>query len=357
MNNRGFSIVIAIICLVFFSALGVTGLSLLKTETSMATDMMQSIRVFFIAEGGLNYYIEKLKEQNASWIDPPTKPAGKSLGGGTFTITTVNEEADEIDVICEAHLPELHGEVIVRAVRAHVPRSAFSGSGAAHAALLYGMHSFGNHTKFMNVNNGYVEGDVGASMSVQGEEEVRIDGEVIYPSNVEPPPDDFETMMQRYEDIADNVIDGNFTFEEGTYGTPGAEELWYVKGNVGIDGNVTIHGSIVSEGGINFENNSRDILVDAADGKPALIASTVVGAQKISNLTIKGLIWADNNVHFQNDTNTTIIGVVLSGNNIQFQGSEDLNIIYDPDVARFPPIGFGSDYDPIVWRETYKGGY
>ena len=90
MNKQGFAFIAAIIIMVLLAVLGTFSLSLSSSDINIAINTERSIEAFYVAEGGLQYYLEQLSNQDSSWRTPPAKPSDKSLGSGTFTITTAN---------------------------------------------------------------------------------------------------------------------------------------------------------------------------------------------------------------------------------------------------------------------------
>lgn len=360
-KNKGFSLIMTIIVIVLFAALGTVGLSLLVIETHISVDTVFSSRAFFIAESGLQYFYEYNDlANNSNWTTGVSNPpADIVLGNGTFTVTNANPLKDQIDVISKGEVTGWEGEVVIRYVRVTVERGALTN---ATECFKRTMHSFGTNTDFhfsTGTINGHADpdyGDVASKGAVKFEggmtfvNSTAIDGSVI-PS---PVPDPFSDLLDDYKAItpAGNIKAGGYTFTAGTYGSPGNEQLYYIEGNVNIDSNVTIYGSVIAENNITLANSN--IVVDAPSGYPAFVAdNNVEGDNLAGNSTISGLIYADNQVTFDYlGDNVTINGTILSGTNTSMTRGGNFTINYDIDIYTNIPRFFATG--TIIWKESCK---
>lgn len=306
--NKGFSILLTIIVIVLFSGLGLIGLSMLITETQMSIDTTTSAQAFYIAEGGMQYYLEQL-QNDSSWATPPDKPNGKSLGKGTFTITTDNEEDDSIDVISTANVTGMDGGTIVRIVTSHVT----SGSALCYDYVLY---ASGNITP-----TGYTpaSGTTLAGATVFPSVDTAVGG---YYYNLAP-------VGQR--------ISGNRTFTAGTY-----SGIWHIDGNVTIRSLVTINGTIISTRGISCSNRFN-ISINPTSNYPALVAEDAISFGNVLSLNMTGLVYGgsdgDGGVSITNSTGS-FFGIIMAQGNINLSGSGFFTVNYDVSIKTNPPPGF-----------------
>lgn len=220
----------------------------------------------------------------------------------------------------------------------------------APAAFSYPMHSFGNITDFKD-STGRVNGDVSARVDVKFEQNMTITGSVIEGNELGTiTPVDYAG----YKGIANSIQSGGFSFTAGqTY-----SGIYYIEGGVTIPNNVTINGSVIAEGNITL--GTSGITIDASAGYPALISGNNLTGNGLQSSTISGLIYANNNIDFNNlSNNVTFTGTIISGNNTSMTGGSSFTINHDSDLVNNPPPYFaGYDasatstvYEQIDWNE------
>lgn len=373
-RNKGFSLIVTIVVIVLLASLGIVGLSLLSTESQSSVDAMLSTKAFFIAEGGLQYYMEQLAntDPEASWVfdaNIPATPANEPLGIGTFTITVPAEDPsgeptdersnNEIDVWSEAHVTGADGETIVRVVYSRVSR--LSGPGNVPEAFYYASY-VENHIIFGNDTDGLsdITGDVAAKMNVSIGSGWTHNGNSYPNTELDFPWADFDKYEEWVEDTygAGHVTSGNKTFTVG--GSP-YSGVYFVGGNVTIDANATINGGIVTRGGVNM-NNADGATINASSGLPALISEQAINIQNSSDvaLTGTGLIYAEQGVSIRNAIDSSFSGTFVVDNNFQISGgsTSNISIIYNSDIVVNPPPFFKAGHpEPTLWKESYMGGY
>ena len=350
-NKHGFMIIAAVIIMIVLGALGLFGVSMLSTDTSIAVDTLKSTRAFYVAEAGLEHVIYKLKNDSGYRVSP-TVVAG-SLSGGTFSVAV--SSVGYVYTLTSTATVDSVTRVTKRIVTLVPDTGPGSYPGGVPEAFQYTMHAFGNHVKFQD-SLLTINGDVAATNQLQDVDDPTINGTKTEHSPVSAP---FSIDMAGYRSIANYIQAGGFSFTSGsTYGAPGSEQIWYIQGNVTIPNNVTIYGSVISEG--NIFMNSSGIVVDSASGYPALIAAgTNIHANGLTNSTISGLIASENNVDFDSLNNVTINGTILSDNNTFLRyGSANSTINYDSDIMLHPPPffpGYSPSYTvtPGAWDEIY----
>lgn len=326
-------------------------LEVATTETEIMRNHRMSTKALYIAEGGvqagIRYIIDNLLgdsdwSDNGAVIYTNVTPTGWD---GDYDVELKNGTQDTIDV-------ESTGEVsgFTRTIIQTVTREA-----GAPEAFYYAMHSFGSTTMLM-FSDGTINGDVASTGWVLGEAGMTINGTVTDGSSVPEP----SVSMAGYKSIADNIKSNGFTFTSGnTYGAPGSEEIWYIKGNAYIQENVTIYGSVIAQNNITFTGwgNIDDITIDAASGYPAIISGNNISGDWLRDSTISGLIYADNNISLNWSNNLVINGTILSGNTTTMRFCDDLTVNYDSDIIENPPPYFsggetGGGVRVSAWQET-----
>jgi len=330
-NRRSVALLFVFMVMAALAALTFGFLYMTSSRLRVMAHDIAGTQAFWLAEAGLARAIYRLGS-DSDFRDAPAT-IEDSLGPGRYSVSII-KDADTY-TLSSTGTVGLDRRVIRRSVIISDSQGGSYPQGAPEA-FSFCMHSFGNHTKFHNCVSGTVNGDIAASITVQDEEEITVNGEVTDASSVdEPTPDPLQVLFDGYSQIADHVQEGGFTFEEGqTY-----SGLYYINGGAQIEDNVTINGSVIASGNIDM-NKVSGVAVDAAQGYPALVAGGNILAQKIDDVTFNGLIYAGNNAHFQNSGNLIINGTILSGNNTEFQNCADFIISYDPDIIVNPPPFF-----------------
>lgn len=352
-NNKGMSLVAVVIVMLIAATLALFIASSISSGNISAVTDMQSEQAFYIAHAGMEWYLEQL-ENDSDWSTPPPVLTNQVFGAGTFTVTYVNQSTSAIDVTATGKIAGWDGNNVQRVITQHVTKSVGAGGypGGVPEAFTYGIHCFGSNVSFKD-STGTLNGNVASTNQVKNYGGMTINGTITQNSKVaEPTPID----MAGYKSIAQNVKSGGFTFTSGTYGSPGNEQIWYITGSVTINSNVTIYGSVIAEGQINMDANS--VIIDAASGYPALISGSQIEGEGLSNSTINGLIYADNNIEFEELSNVTMNTCMLAGNNISLKEGSNFTINYDSDITTHPPPyfnGYSAGSTTIttsLWQET-----
>lgn len=322
LNNKGFSILIAIIIIVLLAFLGIMGLSILTTETQMTVDTTTSAQAFFIAEGGLQYYFEQL-QGDSDWTTPPAPPFNKTLANGTFTITTANATANEIDVTSTANVTGIDGGTTIRIANAHFSR------GGELVSCSYAIYTSGNYTP-----GALVVGDVTT-------------GATIFPTV------DY-TYYYNLAPVAQRIPagPGSYNFPTGTQ-----SGIWYIDDSVTIRSNTTLNGMIIATGSISC-TNKNNVTITATGTYPALVSQSSISFSQMANLNITGMIYSGTSGSGgTNITNSsgTVLGKIMAQGNVNVSGSGSLTITYDATLKDRSWPGFsggGGIAGMSSWKET-----
>jgi hypothetical protein len=286
---------------------------------------LASSKAFWLAEAGLQKYIYLLKNDENYRSNYPD--LNESLGNGSYLVQASYDVGSNTYTLISTGTVGVLNRKLQQSV---VVTSSGGYPGGSPEAFEYCMHSFGTNTKF-NDSTGTINGDVAATNKIQGEEGMTINGTITEGSSVtSPSPVD----MDSYEDIADHVESGGFTFAAGQTYTG----IYYINGKTTIEDNVTINGSVIAENNISM--GSSGISIDADSGYPALISGNNIQGDGLQDSTISGLIFATNNVDFDNLSDVTINGTILSDNNTLIRDGDSFTINYDSDIVDNPPPYF-----------------
>ncbi|UCG35817.1 MAG: pilus assembly PilX N-terminal domain-containing protein [Candidatus Omnitrophota bacterium] len=336
-KRKAFGVVAAVLIMLLVAVMGVTVAYLMGTDISSSANYQYSQQALFIAEGGLRYYLEQLKRQVTSWSLPPEKSVNEPLGAGTFTITTANEEDDEVDLTSTGYITAADGTIAKRVVYVHLKR-------ILPPAFKYATYSDTN----VNLSGkGEINGDTAADQHVHGEQGWKMNGDVEEGADIDFPYMDFPS----YAKDADYIVDGSFTFEEGkTY-----EGIYYITQNAFVENGVTIEGSVIAEQ--NIEVKGKDINLSAQGGYPALAAQLNINInckEQEETISIEGLVYTEQNFILVSKGTTDITGSVIAKQNVNITSKGNTTITYDPDIIVTPPPYFSSIPDPTIdWDEIY----
>jgi len=82
---------------------------------------MQSEQAFYIANAGMEWYLEQL-DGNNNWKSPPAVKTNQAFGAGAFSITYANEDTKDIDVTSTGKVTGWDGNTVQRVITCHVNR-------------------------------------------------------------------------------------------------------------------------------------------------------------------------------------------------------------------------------------------
>jgi len=353
-HNRGLSIVAVVIVMLIVATLALALASFMSSGNIASVTDMQSEQAFYIANAGMECYLELL-QNDSDWSTPPAVFTNQAFGAGAFTITYANQAVSAIDVTSAGRVTGWDGNNVQRVITQHITKSGGSGGypGGIPQVFTYGIHCFGSNVNFRN-SNGTVNGNVGSTVQVRNYGSMTMNGTITQNSTV---PDPGPVTMADYLAIANVVKSTNYTFPAGTYGSPGNEQIYYISGSATISSNVTIYGTVVATGQINMGNRAN-VHITSAAGYPALLSGSNIAASSLSNSTIDGLIYADNNITFNSLNNVTMNTSMIAGNNISLKSGSNFTINYSPAIYANPPPyfnGYSAGSGAIatsLWQET-----
>lgn len=136
-NNKGLSLVAVVIVMLIVASLALLVASFMSSGNIAAITDMQSEQAFYIANAGMECYLELL-EADSDWSTPPTVFTNQAFGSGTFTITYANQATDSIDVTSTGKVTGWDGNSVQRVVTQNITKAAGAGTTFADFALFYG---------------------------------------------------------------------------------------------------------------------------------------------------------------------------------------------------------------------------
>lgn len=300
---------------------------------------VSSSKALWLAEAGIQQVLYNLKTYSA-YRNAPTTVNG-NLGAGSYSTSVPSVvKAPPITtytLVSTGTVKTLNRKITQTVVVNETGGGSYPG----------GLPDAFNYTGYIRINanlsnttNGVINGDFKVDQNVSGEGAWTINGALIQNSSLTIPTVDFAG----YKGIANNVVNGNFTFQAGhTYtGT------YYVTGVATIEDSVTINGGLVSEGTVNMRG-ADGVKLNPSDGMPAIITQGNIDMANSANskVTGKGVVYAQQGLNLQQASNVTISGTLIIDQNLNIKNADKITLSYDAGIKANPPPFF-SGYTPGI---------
>lgn len=325
-RKKGVTLLLTLIIMTTLAVVVTAFLYMVSVQTKGSGYTIDSAKAFWLAEAGIQQVIYKLKTDGAYRTTPSPNPLTGTLGTGSYSVSVVKN----------ASTYTLTSTGTVEGLSRTIEQSIIAVAGGADFSD--GIYADGNTLNFQG-SSGTINGDIRGNGNIQNYSGMTINGTVLPNS-----PTDFAICdYPSYLAIANNVVNTSKTFTSGnTY-----SGIWYVDGSVSIEKNVTINGSIIATGGITISGSNRNpatnINITPGSNYPALVARTNINSSYLQTSTIKGLIYAGNNVSFDNNgTGTLFSGSILAGSNISMKQGSGFTVTYNSQIQSNPPPYFSS---------------
>lgn len=291
-NNSGISLIAVTIIMLITATLALVIASTMSSENISSMTDMQAQQAFYLAQAGLEWYMEEL-ENDSDWSSPPSTVTDQSYGAGTYSVSYANEATDSIDVTATGKVTGWDGNDVQRVITHHAEKST-GGITFADYAIFFGGGD-GTYDFYIDKEqtitgdifvNGDLEidedctitGNVSATGEIEIDEDTNVSGTVT--EYVDPPATQPTLTTTYYDDLITTAAGqpaGNRTFEAETIS--GTE---YVNGDVTIDDYIDGSGTIVATGTITI-NRWTDVGLDAGD-EITLIADGILSMGRDGNV-------------------------------------------------------------------------
>lgn len=120
-NNKGLSLVAVIIVMLIMAVLALLIASSISSGNISAITDMQAEQAFYIAQAGMEWYLEELENDN-NWRTPPAVRTNQTFGAGAFSITYANEDTKDIDITSTGKIIGWDGNMVQRVIICHVDK-------------------------------------------------------------------------------------------------------------------------------------------------------------------------------------------------------------------------------------------
>jgi hypothetical protein len=113
-GKRGISLVAVVIVMMIVASLALF--------IAAITDM-QAEQAFYIAQAGMEWYLEQLQGDN-NWNSAPAVKTNQVFGTGTFSVTFSNNSRNAIDIVGIGKVNAWDGNTVQRVISCHVSRAS-----------------------------------------------------------------------------------------------------------------------------------------------------------------------------------------------------------------------------------------
>ncbi|MDP2920815.1 MAG: hypothetical protein Q8O12_00400 [Candidatus Omnitrophota bacterium] len=120
-NNKGISLVAVVIVMLVVATLTLLVASFMSSGNIAAITDMQAEQAFYIANAGMEWYLEQL-DGNNNWKSPPAVKTNQAFGTGVFSITYANKDTSDIDITATGKITGWDGNTVQRVITCHVNR-------------------------------------------------------------------------------------------------------------------------------------------------------------------------------------------------------------------------------------------
>src|SRR3989339_20036 len=342
MNRRGVTLVAVMFIILTMTMLVISLSSLFYSSSSLAVRGYYSLKTFYIANTGQEYYF-KLLSQDLDWSNPPF-PETKAFNGGYFSIATSSASKDSIVVTVTAVLTA-EGTTYIRIIRPSYGRSI--GSGWANYSLYFAGTAIGDDETDIG-NNVVINGDIFLNSDVDLGSNVDVNGDLLatgwidgstsevagVASPYEATPEGFPVLDTTYYDAeiasAEALPPLNRTLSGTISGT------YYVNGNLIIGQNSTVQNNakFVASGNITINNN-----VNIGDNTTFISGGTITINNNVE-IGTGGLFFASIGISINNNLEA---GTVTVGGGTTFLTPGYVDINNNCDIAGFIYAGTSVD--------------
>lgn len=301
-TSRGISLIAVVIIMLLVATLALLIASTISTGSRAAVIDIQEQQAFYLAEAGLEWYVEQL-ENDDDWSTPPAIRTNQSFGTGTFTVAYSDAAEDSIDVTVTGRVMGLDGNYAQRVIMQHIAKSGGGGTSAFSDFAIY--YGGGDGTIVSNIakeqtitGDIFVHGDldigkdctITGNVSATGEIDVgsgtNISGSTNEGADLPAVQPTLDTAY--YDDLiltASAQASGDRRFEAES-----VSATMYVNGDVDIDDYIDGSGTIVATGSISINKNT-----DIGDGI-TLIASGSLLMGKNGNVGTNVTFYSSSNI-------------------------------------------------------------
>lgn len=110
-REKGIGLILAVFFIVITAFIAVIAFSILSSGSTSGLTNIMSTRAYGIAYGGMEWYLEQLKD-DTDWTTNEATLIGNSLGSGTFDITINNFSSTEVSFTVTGSVPGYEGQNI-----------------------------------------------------------------------------------------------------------------------------------------------------------------------------------------------------------------------------------------------------
>ena len=368
--KRGAVLILTFIIMVTIAVVTVVFLYVTSIQTKASGYDIQSSKALWIAEGGLQKYFLRLRDETYTSSNIPN--LNENLGDGSYLVTCSYDDSVDPPVYT------ITSTGTVDVVSRKIQQTAIETSAALERAI----HADSAHVKLEGSTGGTVNGNISCFTSVQNEEDLAnysdfTDGTYTITDGNEQdkilPTMDLSmylALAQADDDPPDDVHVALGTGEAGriTLGAGTHDGVYYATNQIIIEDGAVIHGSVVCEKRVLFEDGPTIVTIKPelstrAQGDGKNYAAVIGGEGGIISLdtgslhlrhglkdsTINGLVLcthSGSDIKFNYTDNAIFNGTIIASGNIELMdtaASRGLRFVINYDEGIFSPMieGFG----------------
>lgn len=346
-NRRGISLIAVMIVMLIVATLALLIASMMSTGNISSVTDMQAQQAFYLAQAGMEWYMEQL-ENDSDWSSPPTVKTDQAFGAGTFTVTYSNEAEDSIDVQATGKVTGWNDNTVQRVIIQHMQKADFE-----------------DFVAFFNGGDGTIEtgikkdqtitGDIFINGAIDIDRDCTITGNVLATGGVSVGSGTtISGTTTEYTSLPTAQLTLDTTYYDNLITTASGEPSGNVKyedetisGTIYVDGKVELKGVITISGSATIvATDEIKIKSDAVVGDNlTLISSGTVKAEDDSTVGINAIFYSSSKIEIQDtvtissgagvgegavllspdevklkDDDITIVGFIFAGDEVKIEG-------------------------------------
>lgn len=274
-NRKGISLIAVVIIMLIVATLALVVVSTMSSGNISSITDMQAQQAFYLAQAGLEWYMEEL-ENDSDWSSPPPTVTDQPYGAGTYSVSYINPStrvthtetsAESIDVTATGKVTGWDGNNVQRVITHTVTKSTGSDTFADFAIFFGG--GDGTYDFYIDKEQ-TITGDIFVNGDLEIDKDCTITGDIIVTGTTDihedttvsgtvtegaDPPANQPTLATAYYDdliiTASGEPEGNVTYNNDTL-----SGIDYVNGNVTIKNELDGSGTIVATGTISIRKTA-----------------------------------------------------------------------------------------------------
>jgi hypothetical protein len=262
--KKGFALIAAVFVFLIMALMAIVATTYESSVAIMAIKNHSALASFYIANAGMEYYLDKLMDDD-DWSSPPAQET-KSFSGGYFSISASNPSKNQITVTMTG-IFTAEGVSYKRIIRADLLRTPGGVAGYLTYPVYFGGGGPGDG---YIANNVTINGDIYVDGDMEFVNTVTVNGDAIASGDISgntsgvtgdvdeyaEEPEGWTPLDTSYYD-SEIAIAATYPWTNPTY-TTNMSGTYYIQGNLTIDGPLNVANNtkiVVANGIINLKDH------------------------------------------------------------------------------------------------------